>query len=76
MTTLSEKPTDKMIVDSEEGDGGTDVLSKSNLAKKTKDCHEIVKTSAVAGERRGNLCSVHQNGIRSQVSLEHCQRYQ
>ncbi|MFH4979328.1 hypothetical protein AB6A40_006037 [Gnathostoma spinigerum] len=34
------------------------------LVKKMRDCHEIVKTSAVAGERRGNLCTVHQNGIR------------
>ncbi|KHN81505.1 hypothetical protein Tcan_18025 [Toxocara canis] len=48
-----------------EGDGGTNVPSKTTTStvKKTKDCHEIVKTSAVAGERRGNLCSVHQNGI-------------
>uniref|UniRef100_F1KPY2 Ubiquitin carboxyl-terminal hydrolase 7 n=1 Tax=Ascaris suum TaxID=6253 RepID=F1KPY2_ASCSU len=60
-------------VTTEEGDGGTDVLSKSNLAKKTKDCHEIVKTSAVAGERRGNLCSVHQNGIRKAKVNVACQ---
>uniref|UniRef100_A0A915BB65 MATH domain-containing protein n=1 Tax=Parascaris univalens TaxID=6257 RepID=A0A915BB65_PARUN len=60
-------------VTTEEGDGGTDVISKSTLAKKTKDCHEIVKTSAVAGERRGNLCSVHQNGIRKAKVNVACQ---
>lgn len=39
-------------------------VSRTLSSRKVNDCHEVVKTSAVAGERRGNLCTVHQNGVR------------
>lgn len=49
-----------------EMDVDTNVVSKTP-SRKVNDCHEIVKSSAVAGERRGNLCSVHQIGVRSVI---------
>lgn len=55
------------------GGGGTPATTKSASAKKTKDCHEVVKSSAMAGERRGNLCTVHQNGIRKTRVNVSCQ---
>lgn len=39
-------------------------IASRTPSRKVNDCHEIVKSSAVAGEKRGNLCSVHQSGVR------------
>ncbi|VDN17019.1 unnamed protein product [Gongylonema pulchrum] len=41
--------------------------------RSSANCHEIVKTSAVDGERRGNLCLVHQSGIRKEKVAVACQ---
>ncbi|KAL3981627.1 MATH domain family protein [Acanthocheilonema viteae] len=56
-----------------EMDLGPAVVSRSPSSRKVNDCHEIVKSSAVAGERRGNLCSVHQSGVRKAKINVACQ---
>ncbi|EJW83939.1 hypothetical protein WUBG_05149 [Wuchereria bancrofti] len=53
-------------------DVGTTITSRTP-SRKVNDCHEIVKSSAVAGERRGNLCSVHQSGVRKAKINVACQ---
>lgn len=55
-------------------DLGTAVVSRTPSSRKVNDCHEIVKSSGVAGERRGNLCSVHQSGVRFVFYFTSCFR--
>ncbi|VDN03230.1 unnamed protein product [Thelazia callipaeda] len=51
----------------------TTVVSRTQATRKMNDCHEVVKTSAIAGERRGNLCSIHQSGLRKAKINVACQ---
>ncbi|VDK82302.1 unnamed protein product [Litomosoides sigmodontis] len=48
-------------------------IASRTPSRKVNDCHEIVKSSAVAGEKRGNLCSVHQSGVRKAKINVACQ---
>ncbi|KAM3726731.1 Ubiquitin carboxyl-terminal hydrolase [Dirofilaria immitis] len=49
------------------------IVSRTPSSRKANDCHEIVKSSAIAGERRGNLCSVHQSGVKKTKINVACQ---
>ncbi|VDN83104.1 unnamed protein product [Brugia pahangi] len=77
-TTVTRKTDASVPADSSmfrtkcEMDVGTTITSRTP-SRKVNDCHEIVKSSAVAGERRGNLCSVHQSGVRKAKINVACQ---